>query len=108
MRKGFGFIPFYVLLEHSRLPLPEPEYCFAPPRKWRFDYAWPRYKIALEVEGGIWTRGRHTRGAGFLRDMEKYNAAASLGWLVLRTTPKTLFDDATIDLVRSTMKQRAA
>lgn len=108
MRKGFGFIPFYVMLEHLRIPLPEPEYHFAPPRKWRFDYAWPRLKIALEVEGGVWIRGRHTRGAGFLKDIEKYNTAASLGWLVLRTIPDDLYSDATLDLLQCTMKQRAA
>ena len=71
---------------------PEPELRFHPHRKWRFDYAWVAEKIALEVEGGIWTQGRHTRGAGFLADMEKYNAAVLLGWRVLRTTPDKLAD----------------
>jgi hypothetical protein len=46
--------------------------------------------VALEVEGGAWSGGRHTRGAGFLGDMEKYNAAAILGWCVLRCTPQQL------------------
>ena len=47
-------------------------------------------KIALEVEGGIWIQGRHSRGAGMLKDMEKYNAAAAAGWRLFRTTPKQL------------------
>jgi len=63
------------------------EYMFHPERRWRFDYAWPENKVAMEVEGGAWVRGRHTRGAGFVKDMEKYNAAASLGWRVFRFTP---------------------
>lgn len=65
-----------------------PEFKFHPTRKWRFDLAWPENKIAMEVEGGVWTGGRHTRGTGFLKDCEKYNAAASLGWRVFRFTPK--------------------
>lgn len=72
------------------LPRPVTEYRFHPVRKWRFDYAVPALMIALEVEGGVWTGGRHTRGAGYLGDVEKYNEAALLGWLVLRCTPSKL------------------
>jgi hypothetical protein len=64
---------FLALLRRERLPLPVPEYRFAPPRRWRTDYAWPLAKLALEVEGGVWTNGRHTRGTGFLKDIAKYN-----------------------------------
>ena len=75
------------LASHIRslgLPEPEREYQFHPTRKWRFDFAWPSKMIAVEVEGGIWSGGRHTRGAGFVADCEKYNAAAELGWRVFR------------------------
>ena len=44
--------------------------------------------MALEIEGGVWTRGRHTRAKGYIGDMEKYNAAALMGWHVLRVTPQ--------------------
>ncbi len=64
--------------------LGEQEHRFHPVRKWRFDFAWPELKIAAEVEGGVWTKGRHTRGAGFIKDCEKYNAAGELGWRVFR------------------------
>lgn len=66
------------------------EYKFHPTRKWRFDYAIPSCKIAIEVEGGVWTRGRHTRPKGFIGDMEKYNEACALGWRVLRVEPKNI------------------
>lgn len=69
---------------------PVPEYRFTHPRKWRFDYAWPDQMIAVEIEGGIWSRGRHTRGSGFIKDMEKYNEAGKLGWRVFRFTPQQL------------------
>ena len=72
------------------LPEPVPEYRFHPKRKWRFDYAWPDYGIALEIEGGVWKRGRHNRGAGYIKDMEKYNAATMQGWRIYRVTPKQI------------------
>jgi very-short-patch-repair endonuclease len=59
---------------------------FHPDRKWAFDFAWPARRWALEVEGGTWTGGRHTRGEGFRDDCEKYAQAALKGWRVLRAT----------------------
>ena len=67
-----------------------PEYRFHDKRRWRFDYALPEYKIAIEQEGAIWTQGRHTRGSGFAKDMDKYNTATSMGWSILRFTPTQL------------------
>lgn len=68
--------------------IPEPlrEYRFDPKRRWRADFAWPELMLLVEVEGGQWTNGRHTRGAGFEADCEKYNEAALFGWRVLRVT----------------------
>lgn len=80
------------------------EYKFHPERRWRFDYAIPEYKIALEVEGGVWTQGRHTRPQGFLGDVEKYNAATLMGWRVFRTTPSELYRTATINLLKTAIK----
>lgn len=71
-----------------KLPEPVSELRFAPPRRWRFDFAWPAHKLALEVQGGLWTQGRHSRGAALLKEHEKLNAAAALGWRVMFTTPK--------------------
>jgi very-short-patch-repair endonuclease len=73
-------------LRAIRLPEPKPQFRFHPTRRWTFDLAWPDRMLAVEVEGGIWTRGRHVRGKGYERDVEKYNAAALLGWKVLRFT----------------------
>lgn len=75
-----------LLREISAVGLPEPEleHRFHPERKWRFDLAWVKQRVSLEVEGGIWAQGRHTRGLGFEKDCEKYNQAQLLGWTVLR------------------------
>lgn len=62
------------------------EFRFHEHRRWRFDYAHPVLRIALEVEGGVWSGGRHTRGKGFLGDIEKYNTATAAGWAVFRCT----------------------
>lgn len=78
-----------------------PEFKFHSSRKWRFDYAIPEIKIAIECEGGIWTRGRHTRGKGYKADMEKYNAAVELGWKLLRFTPDELLKIETIDKLKT-------
>lgn len=79
---------------------PVKEHIFHPHRKWRFDYAFPAHNIALEVEGGVWQGGRHTSPKGFLGDMEKYNAAAVMGWRVLRCTPDSLVSLATLRLLK--------
>lgn len=76
------------------------EYRFHPTRMWRFDYAIPEHKIAIEVEGGVWTGGRHTNPQGFMGDIDKYNQAALLGWRVFRTTPDNLVKTATFDLLK--------
>lgn len=77
------------------------EYKFHPVRKWRFDYAIPSALVALEVEGGVWTGGRHINPKGFLNDMEKYNTATLMGWSVYRTTPDDLYTGKTIKLLKT-------
>lgn len=64
------------------------EFKFHPGRKWRADFACPKHKFIVEIEGGAWVGGRHTRGGGYTGDMEKYNAATLLGYKILRYTPQ--------------------
>jgi very-short-patch-repair endonuclease len=82
---------------------PIAEYRFHAVRKWRFDFAWPANEVALEVEGGIWTNGRHTRGAGFARDLEKYNTAAAMGWRILRCQPRELLSSRIGEMLRTAL-----
>lgn len=82
-----------------KLPAPECQYRFAPPRRWTFDFCWPAWKLALEVEGGIWTKGRHTRGKGYERDCEKYNEAALAGFRLLRVTTGMVADGRALRVV---------
>jgi len=78
------------LWKANGIAVPAPEHRFHPTRKWRFDYAWPDKMVALELEGGLWARGRHTRGGGYIADMAKYNAATEAGWRVLRYAPNAV------------------
>jgi very-short-patch-repair endonuclease len=68
----------------------EKEHHFAKPqRRWRFDFALPDKKIAIEYEGIHSEKSRHTTVSGYQGDIEKYNAAQALGWKVIRLTAKT-------------------
>lgn len=83
-----------------------PEFRFNISRRWRADYrvlnehapdgASLRERCCLiEIEGAIFTRGRHTRGAGYEKDLEKYREAALLGYSVFRfSTSEVLRGDA--------------
>lgn len=68
------------------------EHQFHPTRKWRVDVClmnhYRHMPIAIEIDGGAWTGGRHTSGAGFIKDLEKMNALTECGWRVLRFTPQ--------------------
>ena len=84
------------------------EYRFDPIRKWRFDFAiYPNdAKIAVEIEGGIFSRvaGAHTRGKHFESDCEKYNTAVKLGWRVLRYSTDMVLAGTAINDVLEALK----
>lgn len=86
------------------IPIPEQEYPFHDKRKWRFDYAWRPYLffrgVALEIQGGLFTHGRHTRGAALVSEYQKLNEAQLLGWVVLLVTPQQVKDGSVFELVR--------
>ena len=85
-------------------PVREHRFC---DRLWRFDFAWPDQMVAVECEGGIWSSGRHVRGNGFRKDVEKYNAALTLGWRVFRCTAGMLERDpaAFVEMVLKMIRQ---
>jgi very-short-patch-repair endonuclease len=79
---------------------------FHPTRRWRFDYAFPFLMVAVEVDGGVWSGGRHINPAGYINDIEKLNTAASMGWLVLRITTDDRFASKTFDLIKKAVEYR--
>jgi very-short-patch-repair endonuclease len=74
------------------LPAPVPEFRFHPVRKWRIDWAFPDRKLGIEINGAIYVNGRHTRGVGVEKDMEKLAEAACLGWTILQVSPRHVRD----------------
>ncbi len=91
-------------IQMAGLPRPAREFRFHPRRRWRFDFAWPFYKVAAEVDGGIYCRGRHVRGSGFERDAEKGNEAILAGWRVLHFTPRQVKSGAAVQTIEILMK----
>lgn len=97
--------PILVTAYFKECGIKEPEYeiRFHPKRKWRFDIAWQSHKLALEVEGGIWSGVGHSHPTNIIRDIKKYNAAQILGWRVLRVVPNELCSQYTIQLLKQAM-----
>lgn len=76
------------------LPLTVAEYKFHPERRYLFDYCWPCYSVAVDIQGGIYinpaSKGRrsgHVSPKGMENDMEKINLAQSCGWIMLQFAP---------------------
>ena len=88
----------------TKLPPPLREFRFHPQRRWRFDFAWPAAKLAVEVEGGVYSGGRHTRGKGFENDCEKQNSAVLRGWRVLRFTGPQVKSAYALAVIESALK----
>ena len=86
------------------LPTPVAEYRFHPKRMWRFDFAFPALRVAIECEGAVWTQGRHTRGSGFVKDLEKYNTATMMGWKILRFDSGAIQRGEAVQMIKQIIK----
>jgi len=75
-----------ILATMTKAPRPVRQFQFHPTRQWRLDFAWPRHRVAVEIDGGIFTGGGHNRGVYFSKCAEKYNALTMAGWRLLRYT----------------------
>jgi very-short-patch-repair endonuclease len=82
------------------------EHRFHLTRRWRFDAAFPEKKIGIEIDGGVFVGGRHTRGVGFKNDCEKINAAGLLGWRVFRFLPEQIRNGECYDVLSKALEVR--
>jgi very-short-patch-repair endonuclease len=110
---------------------PVREHRFHPKRAWRFDFAYPRQMVAIEVEGGTYGKpvichrcktpvrrfvggrsyfvretGRHNSAIGFEKDAEKYNTAAVMGWTVLRFTRNMIKKGGAVEVIRDALERQ--
>ena len=87
-------------------PVLDTEVRFHPDRRWRFDYCHLATRTAIELEGGAYSKGRHTRGKGFVNDCDKYNAASMLGYTVLRLATGMVTHDRLAEIIEH-IKEKA-
>lgn len=92
-------------LEVYKIPPYVLEHKFLKDRRFRFDFAWPDYGVYLEIDGMVWTGGRHTSGAGFTRDHEKFNLAHINGWTGIRATTGQVKDGSAIKWLADLFKR---
>ena len=98
---------FALHIRAAGLPVPVREYRFAPPRRWKLDFAFVPEKVAVEIEGGTWGgKSRHTTGTGFNKDCEKYNTAEVLGWTVIRGDSKMVKDGSLLAFAERAIKAK--
>lgn len=71
---------------YADLPMPEREVELVAGRDWRCDFVWKEKMLVVEIEGGVFTGGRHVRGKGFTQDVRKYRELEKRGYRVLRFT----------------------
>ena len=90
------------------LPEPETQYYYAPPRRLRADFAWPDYRLLLEVQGGVFNRRAHGSVSGVLRDIERLNVATEAGWWMLRVTPDDVRSGEALDLVERVLRGQSS
>lgn len=90
------------------LPAPEREVRFHPSRRWRCDMAWRQQRVALDVQGGTYVEGKHSRGKGQANDAEKGNEAQLLGWLFLLATVDHVRSGQALGWIERALAMRAA
>lgn len=104
-REKFQIMLMGQIMERG-LPKPQTEYRFHPERRWRLDFAWPELFILVEVDGGVYTNGRHTRGKGYEQDAIKLAEAASMGYLTFRFSTGQVSKGIAIHYIEKTIRGR--
>jgi very-short-patch-repair endonuclease len=87
------------------LPEPEREYRACHPRRYRWDMAYPKINLLIEVQGGIWRKSAHSTGVGISRDYEKNNIAVANGWRVLYFSAGMVHSGKALELIEKELNK---
>ena len=99
---------FFFEISALGLPHPERQYKFHPSRKWRMDFFWKLREdcaLCVEIQGGIYANGRHSRGAGYEKDMEKWNEAVLMGYDLFIFGPTHIKNGMGLEYVKRWLKK---
>lgn len=80
------------------------EYKAIPGRRFRFDFAWKKERLLVEINGGTYSKGAHSTGTGINRDYEKGNLAVLNGWRVLSFDTKMVKSGAALEVVEKFLR----
>jgi len=80
------------------------EYQAIPGRRFRFDFCWVKERLAVEIQGGTYSRGAHARPLGIKRDYEKGNLAVLNDWRVLSFDTKQVKSGAALEVVEQFLR----
>jgi hypothetical protein len=89
---------FETVWKRNNGPELEKEYQFWNEKGWLADYRVGN--VLIELEGGVWTGGRHVRPAGFIEDCMKYNKAQMLGYTVYRIPTGCATDNYVTEIIK--------
>ena len=92
---------FAVQLDSAGLTGYVREYRAIPGRKFRFDFAFMKERLLVEINGGTYSKGAHSTGTGINRDYEKGNLAVLNGWRVLSFDTKQVKSGAALEVVNN-------
>jgi hypothetical protein len=70
-------------------------------KRYRLDFAHPDTKVGIEIQGGVYNRGRHVTGSGYERDCRKYNLAYTSNWTIFLLTAQMAKDATWLALIAS-------
>jgi hypothetical protein len=75
-------------------------------KRYRLDFAHLQSKVGVEIQGGVYNRGRHVTGSGYERDCKKYNLAYTSEWTIFLLTNAMAKDSAWLSLIAAHISAR--
>lgn len=88
------------------LPPPDREVKLIPGRRYRWDLVWQAQRVVVEIQGGTWSRGAHSRGVGQARDAEKQALATLAGYRCLSVTSDQIRSGQAVGWIEALLRQK--